>query len=144
MNEGGSGGQPKPELGVFVNPNTSETAPEYTKEIPASQEFVGNKPIGPPSDAPVAAPPATDPATPQPPVADQAAPGSKPAIVNTSALYAQDQDRIEQQWINAVKIVSSKTRSDPFAQNIEMSKVKADYIHKRFNKTIKTNDTGAP
>lgn len=144
MNEGGSGWEPKPELGVLVNPNTSETAPEYTKEIPASQEFVGNKPINPPSGAPAVAPITTDPAISQPPVADQAASGSKLAIVNTSALYAQDQDRIERQWIDAVKIVSSKTRSDPFAQNIEMSKVKADYIHKRFNKKIKTNNTGAP
>lgn len=143
MNEGGSGGQPKPELGVFVNPNTSETAPEYTKEVPVSQEFVGNKPIAPPSDTPLLAPATVDSAQSQP-VINQLASTSQPAIVNTSSLKAQDQDRIEKSWIDAVKILSAKTKSDPFSQNKEMSKVKADYIHKRFNKTIKTNDTGAP
>lgn len=144
MNEGGSGGEPKPELGIFVNPSNSETAPEDTREIPSSQESIGNKPIARPSAVPSPVSVVADQTQPQQPLLDEPVSTSKSAIVDTSSLQAVDQDRIEKSWIDAVKILSTKTKSDPFSQNKEMSKVKADYIHKRFNKTIKTNDTGAP
>ena len=54
---------------------------------------------------------------------------------------ANDADRIEKEWIDRAKSVAAQTRDDPFEQKNAMSKVKAEYIQKRFNKTLKTDDT---
>jgi hypothetical protein len=50
---------------------------------------------------------------------------------------ADDADLIEKEWVEKAKEIVERTRSDPFMQNIEMNKVKADYIKKRYNKDIK-------
>jgi hypothetical protein len=57
-----------------------------------------------------------------------------------SASPAADADRIEKQWIDRTKVVIAQTQDDPYEQKKAMSHVKADYIKKRFNKTIKTDD----
>src|SRR6266576_3319080 len=54
---------------------------------------------------------------------------------------AADSDRIEKQWIDKAKAVVSQTQDDPYEQKNAMGHVKADYIKKRFNKTIKTDDS---
>jgi hypothetical protein len=51
---------------------------------------------------------------------------------------AQDSDRIEPAWVNKAKEIIARTHDDPYLQKDQMSKVKADYIMKRFNKQIKT------
>jgi len=51
---------------------------------------------------------------------------------------AQDSDRIEPAWVNKAKQIIAQTHDDPYLQKDQMSKVKADYIMKRFNKQIKT------
>lgn len=56
---------------------------------------------------------------------------------------AQDSDHIEPIWINRAKDVIATTHNDPFKQKHEMSRVKAEYIQKRFNKTIKTDEPAA-
>ena len=61
-----------------------------------------------------------------------------PAAIGTEA---NDSDRIEKEWVDKAKTVIGRTKDDPFEQKIEMSRVKAAYIQKRFNKTIKTDDT---
>lgn len=143
MNEGGSGGQPNPELGVPVIPSSGESFTEHAREQPpAYQETFGSKPLTPPSAVPSLPPPPVVHLQ-QPPVADQPVVQASTGIVNTSSLSAADQDHIEKQWIDAAKTVAAKTRSDPYTQKNEMSKVKADYIHKRFKKVVKTDDTVA-
>jgi len=59
--------------------------------------------------------------------------------VQQAATAASDNDRIEKEWIDKAKDIISKTQDDPFEQKEAMSKVKAEYIQKRFNKTIKTD-----
>jgi len=76
----------------------------------------------PAADAPVIAVPVQD-ATTAHPVADSS---------------AQDSDRIEPAWVNKAKEIIAQTHDDPYLQKDQMSKVKADYIMKRFNKQIKT------
>lgn len=49
---------------------------------------------------------------------------------------------IEKQWVERAKAVVAATRDDPYKQKSEMSKVKADYIQKRFAKTIKADTSG--
>jgi hypothetical protein len=58
----------------------------------------------------------------------------------TAGLTAQDADLIEKQWVERAKSLVSQTQDDPYKQN-EMSKIKADYIKKRFNKTIPVEDS---
>lgn len=66
-----------------------------------------------------------------------------PVSPTTAKLKAGDVDLIEKQWVNKAKAIVEKTRDDPHLQKSEMSKVKADYIQKRYNKIIKTDDAVA-
>jgi hypothetical protein len=58
----------------------------------------------------------------------------------TAGLPAKDADLIEKQWVDRAKAIVDQTQDDPFRQNKEMSKMKADYIKKRFNKSIPVED----
>jgi len=53
---------------------------------------------------------------------------------------ANNTDRIEKEWVDKAKTVISSNKDDPFEQKTAMSRVKAEYIQKRFNKTIKTDE----
>ncbi len=54
---------------------------------------------------------------------------------------ADDADLIEKEWVNRAKVIIAKTKDDPHLQNEEISKYKADYIKKRYNKDIKVSGT---
>jgi hypothetical protein len=56
---------------------------------------------------------------------------------------AQDSDRIEQEWVDKAKAIIQRTQDDPYLQKDQMSRIKAEYIQKRFNKTIKTDEAAA-
>lgn len=60
-------------------------------------------------------------------------------LVSTPAL-AEDNDVIEQEWVDKAKEIVDKTRDDPHKQNAEMNKIKADYIKKRYDKDIKVGE----
>jgi hypothetical protein len=83
---------------------------------------------------PTAQPPAQAVPQPEPPAA-----ASAPA----SGLQADDKDLIEKQWVEKAKNIVTTNREDPYKQKNEMSRVKADYIQKRFGKTIKTDEAPA-
>ena len=55
----------------------------------------------------------------------------------------KDSDHIEPEWVDKAKAVIAQTKNDPYQQKHEMSKVKADYIRKRFGKDIKTDEAAA-
>jgi len=65
-----------------------------------------------------------------------------PVITDPKAV-AQDADRIEPEWVDKAKAIIGRTHSDPYLQKDQMSKIKAEYIQKRFNKTIKTDEAAA-
>lgn len=50
---------------------------------------------------------------------------------------ADDDDLIEKEWVIAAKEIVARTAHDPHLQNREISKMKADYMKKRYNKDIK-------
>lgn len=58
----------------------------------------------------------------------------------TADLPAHDTDLIEKEWVERAKHIVAQTQDDPFKQKNEMSKAKADYIKKRFDKTIPVDD----
>jgi hypothetical protein len=64
-----------------------------------------------------------------------------PASAASTGLHAQDTDLIEKEWVERAKTIVAQTQDDPFKQKNEMSKMKADYIKKRFNKTIPVDDS---
>lgn len=53
---------------------------------------------------------------------------------------AEDVDLIEKEWVHRAKALVAKTKDNPHEQNKEMSKYKADYIKKRYNKEIKVSE----
>jgi hypothetical protein len=53
-------------------------------------------------------------------------------------LVAEDADLIEKEWVLKAKQIVDKTKYDPYLQNKEIGKFKADYLKKRYNKTIST------
>jgi hypothetical protein len=118
----GQGGQESTTERALEKHQVSETAP--TKQTPKFP-----------------APPV--PATP-PPLQQQAQPtdqtqAQQPAP--TSGLQAQDTDLIEKEWVQRAKKIIEHTQDDPFKQKSEMNKIKADYIKKRFNKSIPLDDS---
>lgn len=58
------------------------------------------------------------------------------------ALDAEDIDLIEKAWVEKAKAIVNDTQGDPFNQNIQINKMKADYIKKRFNRDVKTDEQG--
>ncbi|MBX4190800.1 hypothetical protein KW794_01805 [Candidatus Saccharibacteria bacterium] len=81
------------------------------------------------------------------PVADQPVikpPQDVPAPIPTDPkAVANDADHIEREWVDKVKTIIARTHDDPHLQKEQMSRVKAEYIQKRFNKTIKTDEAAA-
>ena len=69
-------------------------------------------------------------------------PAQPPAAASTTAhMSAQDVDLIEKEWVQKAKDIVAHTIGDPYTQNKEINKIKADYIKKRYNKDIKqTNE----
>ncbi len=60
--------------------------------------------------------------------------GSNPQI-------ADDVDLIEKEWVSKAKQIIAATREDPNLQNKEISRFKADYLKKRYNKDIKLEES---
>lgn len=59
---------------------------------------------------------------------------------STASLMADDADLIEKEWVIKAKSIVMQTKDDPYNQNREMSKVKADYLKKRYNKDLKVSE----
>lgn len=78
---------------------------------------------------------------PLPLTTDQPAPTTPPAADSkTKDLPAQDADVIEKEWVHRAKSIVNQTQDDPYVQKKEINRAGADYLKKRFNKTIPTDD----
>lgn len=68
---------------------------------------------------------------------------AQPAVASTAQpqtsnpLTAADDDLIEKEWVDKAKKIVQATRSDPYTQEKEVSKLQADYIKKRYGKDVK-------
>ena len=63
-----------------------------------------------------------------------------PTAAQNSALLADDDsDLIEKEWVNKAKQIVEHNRDDPYKQSENLTVFKADYIKKRYGKTIKVN-----
>lgn len=62
-------------------------------------------------------------------------------IVNSPSPHiADDADLIEKEWVEIAKSIVARTAHDPHVQNKEMTRFKADYMKKRYNKDIKLGE----
>lgn len=58
----------------------------------------------------------------------------------TPPQIADDNDLIEPEWVDSAKAIVERTHDDPYQQNKEISKLKADYMLKRYKKQIKVTE----
>lgn len=58
------------------------------------------------------------------------------SVTGGNPLVASDDDLIEREWVDRAKQIVKSTQGDPFQQDIEINKLQADYISKRYSKTI--------
>ena len=108
-----------------------ETAPFNNPEVAASPQEQAVKPTTP-----------SFPALSTPIAPPQSNPPSSDASTTTTAqtvlpAIADDNDLIEKEWVIKAKEIVEKTREDPHRQSTDMTIFRADYMQKRYNKTIK-------
>ena len=61
-------------------------------------------------------------------------------LTHATPAGAQDNDLIEKEWVVKAKEIIASTASDPSEQNRQLAALKADYIQKRYNKTVKLSE----
>ncbi len=62
------------------------------------------------------------------------------SIAGTLPQIAEDTDLIEKEWVLKAKEIVARTQHDPYQQNKEVEKIKADYLKKRYNKDVKVTE----
>lgn len=123
-NDENSTNLPRPVYGVNNSVATSDQSVSTTSSAPLQSQIIINK------DAPKA----------QTVLANNDYANQNENQQSASSLpIADDNDLIEQEWVDKAKAIIEKTREDPHMQNKEISEVKADYIKKRYNKETNVN-----
>lgn len=136
-----------------MNPNSNETASGIQLPAPAEQAPTGAPTEAAPQGAeqapvmgeravnPTAGAPAAMPATiplPYTPIPPSGASNGVLSTTNSStSITADDGDLIEKEWVEKAKAIVDRTRDDPHKQSEEITVFRADYMKKRYNKTIK-------
>lgn len=96
--------------------------------------------------APAAAPPIATPAylpptVPiNPPVVQEASSSPAPQGGVAAPAVADDSDLIEKEWVHRAKQIVEATKTDPYRQTKALHAFRADYMKKRYNKTIEVVD----
>jgi len=122
------------QLGPFRTP---EVGP--LPETGERQESRETQPSGPSDPAPTAQPIAPPPL----PQIQQTPAPSKTQTDDDTPAVAADEDLIEKEWVEKAKKVIQSTKHDPYLQEQAVSKLQADYLQKRYNKTVKVPDDSA-
>jgi hypothetical protein len=133
-NEAGMNLPPPVSEQVPFDEATVEAAAKATPEAPASAEKAGGKTSSP--AAGLAALPALPIDIPSQ-GADQ--PAVRATTDDSSQTIADDGDLIEKEWVDKAKKIVEHTRDDPYRQSEELTVVKAEYMKKRYDKTVKVN-----
>lgn len=63
------------------------------------------------------------------PVQDDSVSASLPTVAN-------DDDLIEKEWVDKAKKVLAETRDDPYRREQEVNRLQADYLFKRYGRTL--------
>jgi len=125
---------PGTEQGSSASPaGSGETLPQAPEYLPAQTESA------PAATPPAAAPPVPTLSAPQSlPAASPSAADDVAATTQSASLTIDDDgDLIEKTWVQKAKQIVERNRDDPFRQSEELTVFKADYMKKRYGKTIK-------
>lgn len=122
---------------TFSGSTGPEKAPDQTEQQESREQHVG----GPQGDpiAVVKQAPAL-PALPNVPTAPTTT--TAPIAEDTNPVSAADEDLIEKEWVEKAKKVVENTKHDPYLQGKEVSKLQADYLQKRYGKTVNLPSEG--
>lgn len=63
-----------------------------------------------------------------------------PRVSPTASLIADDGDLIEKEWVIRAKHIVESTKHDPHQQNKQLGSAGADYMKKRFDHNMKTEE----
>jgi len=132
---------PSPEMGGYQRREAPPVAPEQAPRptpVEAQPNSTERKEVGPqgPSSEPIIVPAVpAQPFVPTPAPVQAAQLPAQPA--NDNPLVAGDDDLIEKEWVDKAKKIIQQTRSDPYTQEKEVSKLQADYMKKRYGKDVK-------
>ncbi len=121
--------------------NQSEPAPSGAEQTPSVPEKAA-APSPPSAGAPLMVPPNALPSLPTAPASATATSvqdNSAPTVTTNYLQVTDDADLIEKEWVNKAKQIVDQTRDDPYKQTEELTVFKADYMQKRYGKTIKLN-----
>lgn len=135
---------PKPQFGPETTPTSqsknhggelfvAQKAPEVVAPFEQSgetHEIMSDGPKGDPAAVQSIAPP------PLPTIGPSPAGAADPVQDDTNPAMAADEDLIEKEWVEKAKQVVAETRSDPYAQDMAIGKLQADYLKKRYGKVI--------
>jgi hypothetical protein len=118
---------------------TPATPNEGTPKSPENLPFAAERAVANSQPTPPAAPSMALPAMPT------AAPGTSQTDVTTTTpttlpSVADDGDLIEKEWVHKAKQIVEQTKEDPHLQSQELNVFKADYMKKRYNKTIRLSE----
>lgn len=139
---------PSPNLGPERAPvqsgerfRTTPAGPEVSQPAaPERQETRETQPSGPTDPAPQVQVATTPPPLPQ---IQQPAPQAPQVAVDDNPAVAADDDLIEKEWVDKAKKVIAETKHDPYLQEQAVSRLQADYLQKRYNKSVKVPGEGA-
>lgn len=129
--------QNEPQPSFELPPVQPDTLPGPAIEAPPAVPERNTQPSAPAPAGPAPAQPVADPAWGHTPAAP--APVSDP-MTQGAPQIADDNDLIEKEWVLKAKQIVAATKEDPYVQNRELSRFKADYLKKRYNKDIKVED----
>lgn len=124
---------PRPTGPEAPRPQTSETYTGAEKHEVHEQKPAHLEGDGPVQVTPVA--PVTPPSVPANPVQQTQPAGDTPAV-------ALDEDLIEKEWVEKAKKVIAETKHDPYMQKQAVSRLQADYLNKRYGKSVKLPEEG--
>lgn len=130
-----------------INPNAGFNLPPVAEQLPvasgaieasiprAEQAAVGAE------QAPIVAAVAPPLATPLPQIQAAILQQNDVSVTTQSVVpsVTDDGDLIEKEWVLKAKEIVEANRDDPFKQSEELTMFKADYMQKRYNKTIKVS-----
>jgi len=128
---------PLPEPAAVANSPVYEQAPVWQ-----TPEF--GPPAAPKAATQPAAPsftiPAADPVGPMPPATPVPQAATTTQSMTATPATAADDDLIEKEWVIKAKQIVASALEDPYQQNRQLAALKADYMQKRYGKTIKLSE----
>lgn len=74
------------------------------------------------------------------PVIDPRGLGALQKTIISLPQEANDTDLIEKEWVTVLQEIVRHTAEDPYSQQMEISRIKADYMRKRYNKDVKQGE----